>query len=72
MYVTLVTGTVQPNKGDGSICIWREQVIPTAQQIQGIKGARLLVNHAASTVVSSAAYETEADAQAAGTSRQYQ
>lgn len=72
MYISLVTATAQPDKVDEAIRVWRERVMPAVKEIPGIKSGRFMVNRATSTIVSSATYDTEAEAQSAGTSPQYQ
>lgn len=71
MYVSLVTATVKPGQVDEAIRIWQEQVMPTVKQIPGIKAGRFLVDRSTNTAVSSATYDTEAEAQAAGASPEY-
>jgi hypothetical protein len=71
VFISLVTATTQPEKVDDAIRVWREKVMPEAKQIPGIKSGRFMVNRTTGTIVSSAAYDTEAEAQSAGTSPQY-
>lgn len=71
MYISLVTTTLKPDTIDDAIRIWQEQVVPAVQQIPGIKSGRFLVNRATNSVVASATYDSEAEAQAAGTDPHY-
>ncbi len=72
MYVAQNTATVQPDQLDEALRIYREEVLPVIKQIQGLQSVRVLVDRNTGAVISSATYDNEANAQAAGTSPQYQ
>ena len=72
MYVAQNTATVQPERLDEAIGIYREQVLPRIKQLPGLQSIRVLVDRTTGTAIAIATYDTEADARAADTTPQYQ
>jgi hypothetical protein len=64
MYARLVQGQVPPEKLNDAIELWLTSVAPSAQQRQGFKNVRLLVERATGKIVSMALWESEADFEA--------
>jgi heme-degrading monooxygenase HmoA len=61
MYARLVTLQLAPETIDDAIELYRDSVMPAAQQEPGFKGGRLLVDRATSKAISVVLWATEAD-----------
>lgn len=72
MYARVVTSQLQPGKIDEGVRLYRDSVIPAANQQQGFKGAFLLTDPNTGKGVSISLWETEADMRAGETSGYYQ
>ena len=68
MYARVVTVQVQQGKVDEAISIYRESVVPAAQQQNGFKGGFLLTDPNTGKGVSIALWDTEDDMKASETS----
>ena len=72
MYVAQNTATIQPERLDEAIRIYRDEVLPRIKQLPGLQSIRVLVDRTTGTAIAIATYDTEADARAADTTPQYQ
>lgn len=66
MYARMVSLQISPEKMDEFIQAWRSAMLPAAQQQQGWKGGRLLVDRDRSKAVIEGLWATEADEAATG------
>jgi heme-degrading monooxygenase HmoA len=64
MYARVVTGTVQPGKLDELSAIFRDDIVPAAEQETGFEGGFLLTDAATSKFVSISLWATKADMEA--------
>jgi heme-degrading monooxygenase HmoA len=71
MHARVVTAQYQSGKLDEGIQLYRESVLPEARQQRGFKGALALVDRSTDKAISITLWQTEADAQASGTSSPY-
>ena len=71
MHARVVTVQYQPGKMDEGIQLYRESILPEARQQRGFKGAMGLVDRSTDKSISITLWQTEADAQASGTSSAY-
>ena len=71
MYARVTSVQVLPDKFDEAIGIFRESVIPAANQQKGHKGHYLLTDRKNSKAISISLWETEADMVAGETSGHY-
>ena len=72
MYAQVVRVRVQPGKVDEAIAIFKDSVIPAAQQQKGFKNAYLLVDRSADRGIGFSLWETEADVAALASNGFYQ
>lgn len=71
MYARVVTAQYQPGKLDEGIQLYRESILPETRQQRGFKGTIGLVDRSTDKAISITLWQTEADAQASGTSGDY-
>ena len=64
MYARLVTGPIPSARLDEAIALWRQEVLPSAQQQKGFRAVRLLVDRQRGRIASMAFWASEADFQA--------
>ena len=72
MYTRIITTQLKPGTMDDVISIWREQVIPALQSVQGFKRGYLTGDRNTNKGVIVTFWETEADAAAQTSSGRYQ
>ncbi len=72
MFAQVVRVQVQPGKVDEAIAIFKDSVLPAAQQQTGFKNAYMLVDRSANRGIGLSLWETEADVAALATSGFYQ
>jgi quinol monooxygenase YgiN len=72
MYVAQNTATIQPERLDEAIRIYRDEVLPRIKHLPGLQSIRVLVDRTTGTAIAIATYDTEAHARAAETTPQYQ
>ena len=72
MAVAVVTAQVHPGQLDEFVRIYREDVLPAAQQVPGFQSLRLLTNRDSGDVVVLVEYATPEHAQAATSDGQTQ
>jgi len=66
MHVRVVKMHVPPDKIDGFIQLWQNEMLPTAKAQNGWRGAQLFVDRATGNTRIVGFWETEADARATG------
>jgi heme-degrading monooxygenase HmoA len=71
MHARLIIGQYRPGKADEGMQMYRESILPEARQQRGFKGAMALLDRSTDKGMSITLWETEADAQASGTSTPY-
>src|SRR2546430_11338028 len=71
MHARLMIAQYRPGKADEGMQMYRESVLPEARQQRGFKGAMALLDRSTDKGMSITLWETEADAQASGTSTPY-
>ncbi|HEY6539375.1 MAG TPA: hypothetical protein VIZ18_00480 [Ktedonobacteraceae bacterium] len=71
MHARLIIGQFRPGKADEAMQMYRESLLPEARKQRGFKGAMALLDRSANKGMSITLWETEADAQASGTSSPY-
>src|SRR5579863_9380383 len=71
MYARVVTAQYQPGTGDEGLRLFRESVLPETRQQRGFKGAMALIDRSTDKAIAITLWQTEADAQASGTSSPY-
>jgi heme-degrading monooxygenase HmoA len=57
MYVGQNTATVQPDRLDEAIRIYREEVVPLIKQLQGLQSVRVLVDRNTGTAIAMGTYD---------------
>lgn len=72
MYAQVVRVQLQSGKADEAVSIFRESVLPVAQQQQGFRHAYLLIDREADRGMGVSLWETEADVAALASSGFYQ
>ncbi len=72
MFAQVVRVQVQPGKTDEAIAIFKDSVMPAAQQQKGFRNGYLLVDRSANRGIGISLWETEADVVALATSGFYQ
>ncbi len=72
MFSQIVRVKIQPGKVDEAIAIFKDSVLPAAQQQTGFKNAYMLVDRSANRGIGLSLWETEADVAALATSGFYQ
>ena len=72
MFSQIVRVKIQPGKVDEAIAIFKDSVLPAAQQQAGFKNAYMLVDRSANRGIGLSLWETEADVAALATSGFYQ
>jgi quinol monooxygenase YgiN len=72
MFVAQNSATVQPDRLDEALRIYREQVLPLIKHLQGLQRVQLLVDRTTGAAIAIATHDTEAHARAAETTPQYQ
>ena len=72
MYAGVVVVQVLPDRMDEAIRIYRESVVPAAQQQNGYRAHYLLTDHESGKCISIGLWETEADMTATKASGAYQ
>ncbi len=72
MYARVTTIQIQQGKVDEGISIYRDSVVPAAQQQKGFKGGLFLSNPNTGKGVSIALWDSEADMEAVESSGYYQ
>ncbi len=71
MHARVATVQYQPGKMDEGIQLYRESMLPETRQQRGFKGAMGLVDRSTGKSILITLWQTEADAQASGTSSAY-
>jgi heme-degrading monooxygenase HmoA len=71
MHARVTITQLQPGKSDEAIHIFRDSVVPVAQELKGFKGALLLTDPATGRGMSITLWETETDLTAGETSGVY-
>ena len=64
MQARVVTVQIKPGRMDDAISIYRDSVVPAANQLPGSKGLRLLTDATTGKCISISLWETEADMEA--------
>ena len=72
MFAQVVRVQIQPGKVDEAIAIFKDSVMPAAQQQKGFRNGYLLVDRSANGGIGLSLWETEADVAALATSGFYQ
>ena len=72
MFSQIVRVKIQPGRVDEAIAIFKDSVLPAAQQQTGFKNAYMLVDRSANRGIGLSLWETEADVAALATSGFYQ
>ena len=72
MFAQVVRLQVQAGKADEAIAIFKDSVMPAAQQQKGFRNAYMLVDRSANRGIGISLWETEADVAALATSGFYQ
>ena len=72
MFAQVVRVQVQSGKVDEAIAIFKDSVMPAAQQRKGFRNVYLLVDRSANRSIGISLWETEADVAALATSGFYQ
>ena len=70
MFARVITVQTHPGKTEAAATIYRDSIVPAAQQLKGFKGALLLTDPVTGKTISVTMWETEAD-QKAGESSGY-
>ena len=71
MYAQVSTAKLQPDRIDDWITATRDSILPAARQVQGFRGAYLLVDRERNKGIGISLWESEADVAAVATSGFY-
>ena len=72
MYAAVITVPLAPDTLEEAHRAYEASMLPIVQQLPGFRGPQVLADRATGNLMAIALYETEADAQAAGTNAEVQ